>query len=118
MDQEIKKTSQKRRSCKSCPQCKLKTDTSCFWQIEKNVPEKFKPSEIGAYICIENISGIGYLRAVEIDRSFDSEFLSWFVSFCVGQGINAFWKTKDVPFCLGSQDFVGTMLKASSLGMV
>lgn len=103
----------KKRVCGECPECNLGPKTSCFWQIEKAVPEQFKPSLINAYISVENVNGIGYLTASEMnDQSFDSEFLSWFLSFCVGHKINVFWKTKNIPFCLGSTEFIETLTRA------
>jgi len=106
----------KKRFCGECPECKSNPKLSCFWQIEEKVPEKFKPSEINAFISVENINGIGYLKASEISGSFDSEFLSWFVSFCLGKKINAFWKTKNVPFYIGSPEFLETIWRALKEG--
>jgi len=103
----------KKRICGECPECNLGPKTSCFWQIEKAVPEHFKPSLINAYISVENVNGIGYLSVSEMNEiSLDSEFLSWFLSFCVGHKINVFWKTKDIPFCLGSTEFIETLTRA------
>jgi hypothetical protein len=104
----------KRRVCGECPECNLGPKTSCFWEIEKAVPEKFKPSTIKAYISVENVNGMGYLKASEMDTPFDPEFLSWFLSFCVGHKINVFWKTKDIPFCLGSTEFIEVLTRAMS----
>jgi hypothetical protein len=101
----------KKRVCGECPECNLGPKTFCFWQMEKAVPEHFKPSLIKAYISIENVDGIGYLSASEMEESFDSEFLSWFLSFCVGNKINVFWKTKNIPFCLGSVEFIENLTK-------
>lgn len=96
----------KKRVCGECPECKLGPKTFCFWQLENAVPEHFKPSLIGAFISLEDLDGIGYLKASEIEKPFDPEFLSWFLSFCVGHKINVFWTTKDIPFCLGSPEFI------------
>lgn len=116
-EKERKKAINKKRSCK-CPQCSGPGELDCFWKIENAIPEKYKPSSVSAYISVENINGIGYLKATEIDKPFDPEFLSWFLAFCVGKGINAFWKTNDVPFCIGSAIFVETAVKASGLNMI
>jgi hypothetical protein len=96
----------KKRICKECPECLSGPKNSCFWQIEKAVPEHFKPSLIKAYVSLESLNGINYLQASEIEGNFDSEFLSWLLSFSVGNKINIFWKTKDIPFCLGSTEFI------------
>jgi hypothetical protein len=101
----------KKRVCGECPECNLGPKAFCFWQIEKAVPEHFKPSLIGAYISLEDINGLGYLQPSEIEKPFDPEFLSWVLSFCVGNKINVFWKTKDIPFCLGSPEFIETMTR-------
>lgn len=107
-----------KRKCKECPECIKDSGTSCFWEIEEFVPEKFKPSEIKAYMSVESINGIGFLKATEMGQDFDTEFLSWFVSFCVGKGINAFWTTKGIPFCLGSGIFVEAALRANNANML
>jgi hypothetical protein len=104
----------KKRVCGECPECNLGPKTFCFWQIEKAVPENFKPSLIDAYISVEDVNGIGYLQATEMSKPFDPEFLSWFLSFCVGHKINVFWKTKGIPFCLGSTEFIETLTRAIS----
>ena len=105
----------KKRICGECPECKLGPKTFCFWQIEKAVPEHFKPSLIKAFISLEDVNGFGYLQANEMnDTSFDSEFLSWFLSFCVGHKFNVYWKTKNIPFCLGTPDFIETLTRSFS----
>jgi hypothetical protein len=97
----------KKRICRECPECKIGLKNYCFWEIEKEVPEHFKPSLIKAYVSVETINEMTYLEAFEMDGvSFDSEFLSWFLSFCVGHKINAVWKTKNVPFSLGTPSFL------------
>jgi hypothetical protein len=96
----------KKRVCGECPECKLGPKTKCFWQIEKSVPEHFKPSMIKAFVSVEEVDGMGYLKASEMDKAFDTEFLSWLLSFCVGNKVNVFWKTKNIPFCLGSNEFI------------
>jgi hypothetical protein len=101
----------KKRSCRECPECTIGPKISCFWEVEMAMPEHFKPSLIGAYVSLESINGINYLQASEIDKSFDSEFLSWLLSFCVGNKFNIYWKTKDIPFCLGSTDFIETLTR-------
>jgi hypothetical protein len=103
----------KKRVCGECPECDLGPKTFCFWQIEHAVPEHFKPSLIKAFISLEDVDGLGYLKASEMEeKPFDPEFLSWFLSFCVGQKINVFWKTKNIPFCLGSPEFIETLTKS------
>jgi hypothetical protein len=102
----------KKRSCRECPECNLGPKTSCFWEVEKRVPEQFKPSLIKAYVSLESVNGINYLQASEMDKDFDSEFLSWLVSFCVGSRINLFWKTKNIPFCLGSTEFIEVLTRS------
>jgi hypothetical protein len=102
----------KKRVCGECPECNLGPKTFCFWQLENAVPEHFKPSLIKAFISLEDLDGIGYLKASEMEKSFDSEFLSWFLSFCVGNKINVFWKTNNVPFCLGSPEFIEALTKS------
>jgi hypothetical protein len=101
----------KKRICGECPECLLGPKNSCFWQIEKAVPEHFKPSLIKSYVSLEEINGIHYLKALELGEDFNTEFLSWFLSFCVGHQINVFWKTKNVPFYLGSPIFLENMTK-------
>jgi hypothetical protein len=101
-----------KRVCRECPECKMGPKTRCFWEIEKAVPEQFKPSEIKAYVSLENINGINYLQASEWDVDFDSEFLSWLLSFSVGNKINIFWKTKGIPFCLGSSEFIEVLTRS------
>ena len=97
----------KKRICDNCPECNPVLNRECFWKIEKSVPLHFKPSKIKACVSIEEINGIGYLKAQEIDKiPFDTEFLSWLISFCVGKRINIFWQTKNLPFFLGSTDFL------------
>lgn len=115
---ENKKVLIKTRRCKDCPQCSSDSNSPCFWKIEKHMPEKFRPSKIKSYISIESINGIGYLKAVEMDGSFDSEFISWFFCFCVGKKINAFWKTNGVPFCIGDSQFIELALRASESNMI
>ena len=99
----------KKRICGECPECLLGPKTHCFWQIEKAVPEHFKPSIINAFVSVEEVGGMGYLKASEMSKPFDTEFLSWLLSFCVGNKINVFWKTKDIPFCLGSNEFIQSL---------
>ena len=97
----------KKRICRECPECKMGPKNSCFWEIEKDVPEHFKPSLIKAYVSIETINEIPYLEAFEMDgHLFDPEFLSWLLSFCVGHKINVVWKTKNIPFSLGATNFL------------
>jgi hypothetical protein len=102
----------KKRICGECPECNLGPKTFCFWQLEHAVPEHFKPSLIKAFISLEDLDGIGYLKASEMEKDFDPEFLSWFLSFCVGHKINVFWKTKDIPFCLGSTEFIEALTRS------
>jgi hypothetical protein len=103
----------KKRICGDCPECKLGPKTFCFWQIDHAVPEHFKPSLIKAFISLEDVDGFGYLQANEIDDTqFDSEFLSWLLSFCVGNRFNVYWKTKNIPFCLGSTEFIEALSRS------
>ena len=60
----------KKRICGECPECQLGPKTKCFWQIEKSVPEHFKPSMIGAFVSVEEVDGMGYLKATEMDKAF------------------------------------------------
>ena len=102
----------KKRICGECPECNLGPKTFCFWQIDQSVPEHFKPSLIKAFISLEDVDGFGYLQASEMeDKPFDPEFLSWFLSFCVGNKFNVYWKTKNTPFCLGSPDFIEALTR-------
>jgi hypothetical protein len=97
----------KKRLCDNCPECNPTLKKECFWKIEKSVPLHFKPSIIKACVSVESTSGIVYLKAVELDGvMFDSEFLSWLLSFCVANKINVFWQTKNIPFFLGNPDFL------------
>jgi len=98
-----------KRICGDCPQCMSDSELSCFWQIEKMVPEKFKPSEIKAFISVENVNGIGYLKISEMSKPFDTEFLSWVLCFCIGNKINVFWETNKKPFWLGPPEFIETL---------
>lgn len=105
----------KKRICGECPECNLGPKTFCFWQLEKAVPEHFKPSLINAFISLEDTDGFGYLQASEMhDKPFDPEFLSWFLSFCVGNKFNVYWKTQGIPFCLGSPEFIESITKSLS----
>jgi hypothetical protein len=108
----------KKRICGKCPECSIGPKNSCFWEIEQAVPEHFNPSLIKAYISLENVNGINYLQASEIEGQFDSEFLSWFLSFCVGNKINVFWKTKEIPFCLGSTEFIEILTRSMKENVV
>ena len=97
----------KKKSCEGCPECNPILKKECFWKIEKSAPLHFKPSAIKACVSIENIDEVVYLKAIELDGiMFDSEFLSWLLSFCVGNKINIFWQTKNIPFFLGTPDFL------------
>jgi len=90
----------KKRICGECPECKLGPKTFCFWQIDHAVPEHFKPSLIKAFISLEDVDGFGYLQANEMDDTqFDSEFLSWFLSFCVGNRFLQFFLKKKKQYC-------------------
>lgn len=106
---------QKIRACR-CPQCKSGEGFYCFWKVEKEVPEDFKPLKIKAFISVENINGLGFLRANEMGADFDLKFLSWFLTFCVGKNINAFWKIKEEAFCVGSPQFVEIAWRAAKEG--
>lgn len=108
----------KKRTCRECPECKLDPKNSCFWEIEQAVPEHFKPSKIKAYIALEALNGMHYLNVSEWESPFDPEFLSWLLSYCVANKINVFWKTKDIPFCLGTKEFIETIAMAINKQMV
>jgi hypothetical protein len=108
----------RKRACRECPDCLSDTRKDCFWQIENQVPESFKPSKIKAYISVENISGIGFLRATDMNQPLDPTFLSWFVTFCVGKNLNAFWRSGGEPFFIGSQEFVELAWRAQKEGAI
>lgn len=102
-----------KRVCGECPECNLGPKTFCFWQMDQAVPEQFKPSLIKAFISLEDVDGFGYLQASEMDDTqFDSEFLSWFLSFCIGNRFNVYWRTKNIPFCLGSTEFIDALTRS------
>jgi hypothetical protein len=103
----------KKRVCGECPECKLGPKNFCFWQMDHAVPEHFKPSLIKAFVSLEDVDGFGYLQASEIeDNPFDPEFLSWFLAFCVRNKLNVYWKTRNIPFCLGSTEFIETLTRS------
>jgi hypothetical protein len=79
---------------------------ACLWKADKNIPEHFKPSEINAIIARQEIDGIPFLSVAECGQELDQEFLSWFVTFGVGNGINIRWKAKDMFYAIGHPDFL------------
>ena len=79
---------------------------ACMWKLDPNIPEKFKPSEINAIITKYDVDGIPFLAAVRCGEELDQEFLSWFVTFGVGNGFNIRWEAKDQTYAMGHPEFL------------
>lgn len=88
----------------------------CMWKATDStiMPDRFKPSEIGAIVTIDEIDGIPYHRVTECGVKLDSDFLSWFVLFAMENRLNAFWTVDGVPNWFGAPDFSMAMFKFHS----
>ena len=82
---------------------------ACLWKLDKNIPEHFKPSDINAILTKYEINGIPFLAAVQCGQELDQEFLSWFVSFGVGNGFNIRWDAKGRTYAMGHPEFLKQM---------
>lgn len=81
----------------------------CMWRADMRMPEHFKPSEINSIVTQQTIAGIAYLAAIETGTRPDPEFLSWFISYCVSNRVNAEWHVGDKKFFIGTTDFSKAM---------
>lgn len=83
----------------------------CMWKAVDEVPEEFKPSEIGAILHRQEIGRISYLNITEAGNLLDPKLLSWFVTYCVERKINAHWTVDGKAFWMGESDFSELMMK-------
>lgn len=81
----------------------------CMWRAEEFVPEEFSPKETGNIITAQRIGNIEYLSLVYAGKEVQTDFLSWFVSFCVGRQLNAEWVVNGKAYLIGSHEFVTDM---------
>jgi hypothetical protein len=81
----------------------------CFWRAEDTVPLEFKPSEIGSLITSQDVEGIEYYSLVECGVKLDSQMLSWFVTYCLSNQINALWTVDGEPYWMGDPRFNNAM---------
>ena len=78
---------------------------------EQIMPEEFKPSEVKSIVTRQNIQGMEYLMLTECGAKPLPEVLSWFVTFAIGNGLNAMWTVDGKPFWIGHPHFSQLMAK-------
>ena len=78
---------------------------SCMWKVVDDVPEEFKPSQSGIILHHQEVDGIGYLNASEAGSEISPLMLSWFVSYCLSNQVNAHWVADGKDFWMGMPDF-------------
>ena len=77
----------------------------CMWRVSEDVPLELKPSESNVIFVRHDIEGIPYLNAVEAGDIMNPLALSWFVSYCVSNKINAHWTVDEKAFWMGNDEF-------------
>lgn len=78
----------------------------CSWRASDFIPEKFSPKNIGQIVSHQNLDGIDYLLVSYAGQRLDADFLSWFVSYVVGNQLNAAWEVDGEWHLLGTPMFV------------
>jgi hypothetical protein len=78
----------------------------CSWKASNFVPEKFSPKNTGQILSHQTIDGIDYLLMSYAGTRIDAEFLSWFVTYVVGNQLNAAWEVDGEWHLLGTPMFV------------
>lgn len=78
---------------------------SCMWKAVEDVPEEFQPSKSGIILHYQEVDGIKFLNASEAGNEISSLMLSWFVSYCVANQVNAHWTADGKDFWMGRPDF-------------
>lgn len=81
----------------------------CMWRADERLPEEFSPKNTGSIVTVQAIGNIEYLALGFAGEEVKADFLSWFVTFCVGQQLNAEWKVNGKSNMLGSPEFVSAM---------
>jgi len=78
----------------------------CMWRANDWIPEEFSPAKTGNILTSQRIGNIDYLSLVYAGKEVDTEYLSWFFSFCVARQLNAEWVVNGKVYLIGSHEFV------------
>lgn len=81
----------------------------CMWRADENLPEEFSPNNTGNIVTMQNIGGIEYLALNYAGQELKPDFLSWFVTFAVGNQMNAEWVVNGQGHMVGSREFISAM---------
>lgn len=99
---------------KGCSDYKNRPETpcktfSCMWKAEKALPEQFSPEKTGVIITVQSVAGIDYLAAAYAGQEIQTDFLSWFVAYCVSGKLNFEWVVNGQAIYIGSDEFTAAM---------
>jgi hypothetical protein len=88
----------------------------CQWRANSWVPEEFSPAKTGNLLTAQRIGNIDYLSLSYAGKEIGLEYLSWFVSHCVGNKWNADWVVNGRRYMIGSPDFINSMTIRDNTG--
>ncbi len=77
----------------------------CFWKVNDDVPEKFKPSETGTIITWANVTGFKELMLVA-SPVHNEELVDWFAEYVTKNSINATWNKNGQQFFNGTPEYI------------
>ena len=75
------------------------------------MPMEFKPSKVGVIVTNQQVEGIPFILLSEAGNRVDAEVLSWFLGWAVSNKFNVQWQVGDVYHQLGSNEFLGAIMK-------
>ena len=82
---------------------------SCNWILDEEIPEKFKPSEVGVIIHWLQVKHIEYLHLTEAGGKISKELADWFTEYCTNKGYNFGWTTNGKEHYFGGKMFTQLM---------
>ena len=85
---------------------------NCYWKLEEQVPEQFKPQYSGVIMSWSMIEGITYLDIEKAPNEPTAELLSWAFVHARRFNLNLRWKEANRIHWIGSPEFCNTMLTA------
>ena len=79
----------------------------CDWRIApaEAIPDELKPSLSNVIITQSDRYGIPHHVLTECGTTVSPEVLSWYITFIVARGLNAFWTVDGKPYWIGTKEF-------------
>jgi hypothetical protein len=85
----------------------------CFWILEKEMPEEFKPSISGSITQYRNEGGFEFLLITYAGKDLDVRLLTWSIIFCKIRNFGIVWAIDNNVYWNGSDEFCTYMFEGA-----